>query len=396
MDDRRDLRLDRTLDRYWDERFQGEPAGSNLDLEEIAPDLAATVRRVHALSVGGAPPVDPAFASRLWEDLMQTYVLPGDPGPRSIPDLAPDGETIVPHHRRLAWPTPVLPPRRLRLAGFLTAALVLLTFGLVYLVFGPGRGDQGQPAIIPAIGDPTATTAPATVTEETVVEITLPAGSFPAGELGAGYGYYAAPVGFKETLVSASDGCCPEPRFIYIVHGAYTVTSQGTVQVLRAGGDGGWETIAPGAEYTLGPGDASLTTTETGSEAANMGTIPVDLLASIVTDGSYGEGANPGYPGALGWVEHDGRGSPWTAPAGPVMLTLQRVALPPGSSFPPPPTGAFRSWVQSLENAAGTPMPQAFVGTGTDGTIMNTSGRATAHLLVLTLAPSESSATPTG
>src|SRR5688572_32793038 len=98
MHDRRDLPLAQSMDRYWDEVFQGEPAGS--DLGALDPDLEATVRRVHALNV--APAADPAFASRLWEDLMRAHGVVGDLHP--IPNAVASSRAVAPLRRSVPLP----------------------------------------------------------------------------------------------------------------------------------------------------------------------------------------------------------------------------------------------------------------------------------------------------
>ena len=132
------------LDGYWERVLRGEPAGS----EAIAPDLAATVRWVHALP--DAPGPDPAFVARLEEKLM-------------TPSMAPTlvrSEGAANGAIEAGWPlapaTPVRRPVRPRvwwraLEGLAAAALALvLVAGLaVGWRLLPERGER--PATVPAI-----------------------------------------------------------------------------------------------------------------------------------------------------------------------------------------------------------------------------------------------------
>ena len=65
-----DARFLTELRRYWDEIARGGPATPGA----LDPDLAATIRRLHALP--DVPPPDPAFANRLEERFMQATTIP--------------------------------------------------------------------------------------------------------------------------------------------------------------------------------------------------------------------------------------------------------------------------------------------------------------------------------
>ena len=61
------LDLEFALDRQWDAVMSG--AAEDPGLAKLDPALVATTRRVHALDAVPSP--NPAFTSKLWEDLMQ-------------------------------------------------------------------------------------------------------------------------------------------------------------------------------------------------------------------------------------------------------------------------------------------------------------------------------------
>jgi outer membrane protein assembly factor BamB len=157
MREQRDPRLDLTLDRYWDGVFGGDPAGSAP--EPLDPELAATVRRVHELDT--APPANPVFASRLWEELMHAHGIAGEVSLRS--PSPPAGRLA--QARPPTRPQPIdLPQSRRRwvLAQFATALLLVVTLAAIYFAFFQGNQPANQPATpLPGTPIPAPTTVPA-------------------------------------------------------------------------------------------------------------------------------------------------------------------------------------------------------------------------------------------
>jgi outer membrane protein assembly factor BamB len=147
MPDRRDLRLDLLLDRYLDEVFLGDPAGSDLDTND--PDLAATVQRVHALNV--EPVIRPTFENKLWEDLMFSTTTAGELSLR--PSQPPAGLPTRLKVPTLSWPRLHVPAARRRwliAQAALALLIVVALLGTYFLL-----SHDNRPAV-----NPTATPQP--------------------------------------------------------------------------------------------------------------------------------------------------------------------------------------------------------------------------------------------
>jgi outer membrane protein assembly factor BamB len=155
-------RREAAFDRYLSAAAQGRLArpdpARDQDLEE---QLAATVRRVHALA--GHPLPDPDRADRLWRTLMTGYA-PTAPLP-----LAPSLPRPLDGHRRTARPLARPIPRTRRTSSRIssgvsfvaTVALVAIVLGMIFFIY-----HNGQNVAVPLVQEtPTVVatqTAPAT------------------------------------------------------------------------------------------------------------------------------------------------------------------------------------------------------------------------------------------
>jgi hypothetical protein len=373
MHDRRDLPQAQSIDRYWDEVFQGEPAGS--DLGTLDPDLVATVQRVHALDA--APTADPAFGARLWAELMHAHGIADNLRQHPMPDSAALGQAAAPHRRPATTPFGAPPTRRRwGFAQFATAAVLLLILGLVYWALGPGRADDGPRDTIPGAA-PTEPSVPTAATEGPVLKITLPAAALPRGDgVSSGLAHFIIPPGTGSTW---EPNCCPGPLVEYVLRGTYSVRAEAAIQIVRA--DGTVEEVPAGTGVTLGPGDGLISRNETVVEAANVGATPVELLGWVlVEEGGFQGHSLPGW--VMGGADVQG---PLAVPAGPAELRLRRVELAPGAAITPPP-GSLSFVVVLPQNAAGTPVP-TFYGRQTDGTLRNPSSQNAITVYVLTMEP---------
>src|SRR5918995_3317608 len=165
MDDAR-FRIE--LRRYWDEIARGEPATP----DDLDPDLAALIRRLHALP--DVPPPDPTFARQLRESLMHATTTPLRlTDPRT--SLARNGQSAPPVRRPILSAFPVSPVRWAP-AYLVTALLVMLVLIGSVLVIGPGRpvSQDHIPLFLAAISGTPATLE--TVATEAGVEHRLAAG----------------------------------------------------------------------------------------------------------------------------------------------------------------------------------------------------------------------------
>jgi hypothetical protein len=363
------------MDRYWDAVFQGEPAGS--DLGALDPDLVATVRRVHALNV--APTADPAFGSRLWEDLMRAHGVVGELHP--ISDAAASGRAVGSPGRSVPLPFGV--PRTRRRWGFAqlaAAAVLLLILGLVYLALGPGRADDGPPdtipgAVVSATPAPPTATPDLAVTEETLLEVEIPAAVLPPGVAGAAFDYNTLAPGLQTTWTVRQN-----VHLRYVLSGILTVRSDNSVRVWR-GGNRVWEEVAAGTEVELAPGDAVLLLDAATVEFANLGTVPVEIVGMILAEGTGS--ANPTPPQwVTGAYDLSGAGGV-SLPGGPALLRLRRFTLAADATSPAPPAALLHLGVAGPANPAGTPTP-AWVVKQPDGSFDNFfGGEAVVYVVTL-------------
>jgi hypothetical protein len=133
--------------------------GGTSSPHDLDSDTAEAVRHFFAQDDAPAPPRD--LATQIWEDLMNQSALAG-----AIPFRPTTGAMPAPHGR--SWP---YPRRRESVPGaawhrrgpwvvaqLATAALLLVTFGLGYLAFGPRHTPSDKPT--PDHGAATALASP--------------------------------------------------------------------------------------------------------------------------------------------------------------------------------------------------------------------------------------------
>lgn len=337
MPDERFPPPERALDWYWDRVFRGDPAGPVP--EGLDPELAASVRRVRALD--SAPAADPAFASRLWEDLVPTQTVPvpfDRPGRRLL------GDRATPRLRRPRRPTVPFPPRcrRWAIAHLATAVLVLLSLTAVVLTVG-GRPDR-QPVRLPAAQNVAATPAAAAA----LVRLTL-TDLPPRREAQATlWRTTFDPGGSLRILAGAG------PHVLYVEAGALRVApvkAPSPLRVVRAGTGGAveaGESVAAGGEARLEAGDTLVVPADGAAEMSNVGASPVAVLTLLLH-------------GTMLWL--DERGTERTPMVAEIVETvppphpsptvvLERVTLAPGEHLPAPPAPAVMV-VAPVEPASG-------------------------------------------
>jgi eukaryotic-like serine/threonine-protein kinase len=140
MPDHGDLPIDLRLDRYYDEVFLGDPAGSGKDA--LDPALAATVRRLRELAA--VESANPEFASKLWKDLAPAQDTAIDNRPRELSFAANPAQSRI---RSLPWPDFKVPGERRKwfVAQFAMAALLVITLVASWFTFRPGQHNPGAP-----------------------------------------------------------------------------------------------------------------------------------------------------------------------------------------------------------------------------------------------------------
>lgn len=311
------------LRRFWEALDRGR-ADPTADLD---PALVATVRRLRELHAG-SPPAD--VRDRVWRRLNN------DPARRAVAAPATLGSLHVNGGKPMtaamsATPWAPKPPRRSwPIVPLMAAAALLLAVIFGYRAI---RGGDGRPNIIPAAitaptpmpPTPTATPVP---TDQTLLDLVYPAADIPLGE-GAtgGLTHFTIPPG---TRSSWKPYCCPGIIMQYVLEGAYTVRSEDVTRVVRAGGLA--EEVAAGNEVVLGPGDTLVTHNETVMEAANTGTVPVELLNNaVIAAGDFGGRALPGW--RMGAADVQG---PWNLQPVAAPARLRRVILTVGDVIPSP------------------------------------------------------------
>jgi hypothetical protein len=230
---------------------------------------------------------------------------------------------------------------------------VLFTLTFAYLAFGPPRlGRQAeQPAGLPAAFSTPASPPADMMAEETLLEITLPADALP-NTVYSGQNHYTIPPGSSARWEPSrfSSTCCTGSRLNYVFEGAYTVRSEGPIQVLRSGAER-WEDVPAGTEIMLEPGDALLTWMDDSFDAVNASSAPVELLDGILFDGEMTTDPIPQESsGRPAWTFHDQdiMLEQQPVPSEPVILRLRQATLPKGGILPRPP-GAIVQLAVSLD-----------------------------------------------
>jgi hypothetical protein len=266
------------LRRYWDEIARGEPAPpSGLD-----PELAAIVRRVHALH--DVPPPDPAFAKRLEERLMATTTLSLPLG--GTPDRnGRNAGPASPGTRRAV----LIPPQRGVPAHLVTALLVLIVVIGSVLAFGVRRpGPKGDtPAILPAISGTPAPPAPDARTEGVLETI----------DFGIAEELPEAPVSIRFDRIELPPGASSSSPASELGLGAYVIES-GTVtftptEDIELFQDGQPHGVTFGGDETeLAPGEGFVLEPNMGGEVRNDGTEPVVIVVIRMLPGTPEEPAS--------------------------------------------------------------------------------------------------------
>jgi hypothetical protein len=377
-----DTRFSTELRRYWDEIARGERASPG----EFDPELAAIIRRLHAL--GDVPGPDPSYAKRLREELMHTAT---HPVPLS-PQLTSNGRTS-PYGLQSLAPSLVRPPRWSRvLASVVTGVLVAVTLVVAVILFrAPGESQPddrrvGLPALlVPATpSSPEATTA---VSRETVLSTTLPADQVPtAGNLDFVLWHAVLDPGQTSAFTPEEVDCCPGLQITQVIAGELTLHVDGPMQLLRgsglASGAADAEAVAAGSEVLLRSGDTAIYDFSLPAEYANQGATPLHIVGGGVVAGSRS------WPPA-GMTLLDGN-EEYSAPAfppGPVEATLIRATLPPQGALPAPPPDSLILEVGAEGDAS--------IGQGADGSLRNI-GPQEETIYTLMLSPAgAASGTPT-
>lgn len=363
------------LSASWDARVAGEAT----DDAGVAEGLVDVVGRLHASDT--TPALLPGQRRQIWEAIMATATTSADP-PRHASRVRPSANGHLPG---LALPPSAGHPRwshanarpRWVLAQLATAALLLVTLGLGYLTFGPGRHATRVPAL-PALVAPEIDT-PGETTLETVFATTLPAAQITsAGDLNTFVLTHAVIEADTRTPIQ---GQIAGPLITHVVQGQLSLRVDGPLQIVRgpdeavnANGASGVEDISPGTEAVLGPGDTAVYAYERPAEFANLGATSVHLVV-----GGFLAGLVPGPLADLTFIDYAEQYPTSALPAGPVRATLIRAVVPAKEAVPAPPPG-------TLIRAVGAE-GEVSIGEGSGGAIRNVNAEPIV-IYLLTLEPS--------
>ena len=335
--------MEEAIDRFWDQVTQGQSSV----IGGLDPADGAAILHLHASDDRPGP--DPAFRKRLREELMRAQAIPvsSDASPPFL---------LNSHAGRVRRDMPPPRPRAVGRRGWViaqlaTAALLLVTLGLGYLAFGPGRQRTERTTDIPAVVAPATPATPASPPEVDgpLVSVTVPAGTVPAEIIG-GLNVYTVPPGSSSRWdpKNISATCCTGPRLNYFLAGAYTMRSEGPVQVLRGDGPGTWEDVPAGTEIVLEAGDALLSLMKDRFDAVNADETEVQLLDGVLFGGDAGEDPVPEeQSGVPAWRYHDQDIflSPQATPSGSMTLRLFKSTLGAGATAPAPSPTRRCNWL---------------------------------------------------
>jgi hypothetical protein len=317
----RERSLDETLDQYWDAILAHDEAPPTNDLD---PELAAAVRRVHALDRSPAP--HPAFASTLWEDLMHASSASITPYTFAGPSVALPAVLRRPPVAIRAW----------REQGWsrLAAAILLVALlaGSIAVAFYPLRFRErsGLPMIA-------STTSPSVeATAETVFTAILPQELVPTAD-------NLDFVVWRATIAPGArapyEGPIQGVQILHVLDGALTLTADRPVQVFRYSAGisavAGTAEAAPGTTIVLHADDSAVYAFDQKVAYANLGSTPVQLVA-----GGLFAGYSAWLPEEATVIDHNEQYPLAAFPRGPLLATLVQARMAPGAEVPAPPAGS--------------------------------------------------------
>lgn len=276
------------------------------------------------------------------EPLARLVVLAPERQP-TAPDVwrppssyTPGADHRVTAHPRRSWP-----------AFIVVLALVATGFWLL-----THRSTQ-QGVIRPGAEPVLVTPAPTLPADGALLEIDLPAGSLPVAAYGITFDQRTMPAHQESTESSAGP-----LLFRYIVSGQAEVQSDAALQVWKAGGAGGWSTVAAHTPVALGAGDAIFLRDAATVLWSNRAADPVTMIAWAMIDQGAGNSAVP-----AGWTLHQNAAlhmAVFDEPDLPVTFALRRIELAPGEKIAPLPGSTLSHFVALDRNDAGEQVAPMF------------------------------------
>ncbi len=380
---------DDALNQFWNTLGQPGQASGH---DGISPDLAETLRRLHALALAAPPDRARLRVARAMEQtLAARQAAPARNGhaasyPRDL-NIVVRGNPVAWDRNLAAWlagpqaaspPSPVVRgPLRAAILHLATALLLLLTLGLGILATRPLFRDTDHMALLPAAVPFTSTPAPVIPTDEalqTVFTATLPARLIPAA---GNLDFLVWRTTLEPGIRTSYQGQIKGFQMQHVISGELELTADGPLQLVRgSSGPPGMVSgaeAAPGAIVVLHPGDTAIFPFDQTVEYANLASAPVELVA-----GGLFAGHGAWLPEGMSRIDHNEQYPVPELPAGPVDLTLVRATLPPGAEVTAPPAGSLTFDVGAVEESSIAKRP--------DGALRNI-GPDEAAIYVLTLTP---------
>jgi hypothetical protein len=289
---------------YWDAIVLGEPH----PIDTVDPDVAATIRRVHAIA--GTPLPDAAFAARLESELLRSTTQTRadsaasgvEAGCTSLPTTA----------ARTRWSNRTL-HGVVSVAAMAALLAIILVSTVVTLRVGPlaVRDRESAPLVL----------GPGITGETLLLQARLDA--LPADPLSAEIERWVLQPG-AETLMGTEELSGVGPSAFLIEAGTLTVQSDGPLTVTRAGATTP-VTERETAELELQRGDRGFAPSGVTSLWRNDGSAPVRVFEAKINSGDR---AFPTAPGVLNYTVVDEY--PIARPDQPIVMTVFQITLKPG------------------------------------------------------------------
>jgi hypothetical protein len=315
------------LRRYWDAIARGEPASPG----DLDPDLAATIKRLHAF--GDGPPPDPAYAQRLRETIMHASTLPLptplSPTPNGVRSVA--GGIAAPRSLPLA---PRREPRRFW-SLLATAALIALTIASGFAAIGGlvrNAARPEKPSGIPAlIGTPSASLPPGVTEDTTLFDQRIEA--IPPGATWTGVERYTFAPG-ETWPQGTTPGAGYGPMLYRVEAGVMTVRAAGPFRLTRAAT--GEASQAPkDTDIVLAQGDVVFLPFGVTSMWRNSGATSAKLMDAGI---AYVSNVSPKDVD----VDYNYNAYPIRPPRAPAAFALRRLTLAPGAAVAVAPTSGVQ------------------------------------------------------
>jgi hypothetical protein len=294
-------------ERYWDAVVLEEP----LPADAIDPDVAITIRQIHALD--DAPLPDAGFAARLERDLLQSDL----PAPSAFATATPPTATPVPDIASVStgWPNVTVRRTVMNLAAMAALLAIVATSILVTLRAGP-------------LATPDRTEDPLTlgpgITNETLL-LSARFDRFPDGILSASVDRWVLQPG-AEVLTGSQETSSEGPSAYLIETGTLTVRPNSPMTVIRTGSTTPAPVVAA-SQIELHVGDQGFAPFGVTSLWRNTGTVPVRIVEAKVKRNDVATSAE----GVLDYSVI--AESPFAKPDHPIVMTVRQVTLQPGAEL---------------------------------------------------------------